>query len=163
MKVYITYDRYERDEWYNVYYISTSKKDSIKHCKEVDLVNFISCGPDDCHSFKLQEVEMTKEQYNQLMKWFDDDSVSLENYGEDSSDYFKFMFDLYDQTGVVGNKSVIISTDGCTDNIDIIHFYGKENRLDTTDDDVYYEVEEKLFSDETLYDEVLKKYINETY
>lgn len=162
MKVYITYDRYERDEWYNIYHVSTDRDESIKHCKEEDLVNFISYGPDDCHSFQLQEVEMTKKQYDTLMKWIEEDQ-SLENYGADSSDFFKFMVDLFDETGVVGNTSTIISTDGCSDNNDIVHFYGSQKGLDTEDDDVYYDLEEELFNDEDLYEKVLKDYINKTY
>lgn len=162
MKVYITYDRYERDEWYNICHVTTDRDESIKHCKEEDLVKFISYGPDDCHSFQLQEVEMTEEQYNTLMKWIEED-VSLENYGEESSDFFKFMVDLFDATGVAGNKSVIISTDGCSDNDDIVHYYGKKKGLNTSDDDVFYELQEELFNDEELYEKVLKEYIKANY
>lgn len=162
MKVYITYDRYERDEWYNIYHVSTDREESIKHCKEEDLFNFISYGPDDCHSFQLQEVEMTEEQYNTLMKWIEE-GQSLENYGESSSDLFKFMVDLFDKTGVAGDTSRIISTDGCSDNVDIVHYYGSQKGLDTKDDDIYYELEEELFDDEDLYKKVLKDYINKTY
>jgi hypothetical protein len=162
MKVYITYDRYERDEWYNIYHVSTDREESIRHCKEEDLVNFISYGPDDCHSFQLQEVEMTEEQYDTLMKWIEEEQ-SLENYGKESSDFFKFMVDLFDRTGVAGDTSRIISTDGCSDNADIVHYYGSQKGLDTKDDDVYYELEEELFDNEDLYKKVLKEYINATY
>ena len=162
MKVYITYDRYERDEWYNIYYVTTDKEESIKHCKEEDLIDFISYGPDDCHSFQIQEVEMTTEEYKQFNSWVDDDSQSLENYGDKSSDLFKKMYNYYDKLGEPGYE-VILSTDGCTDNVDLIHFYGTQNGLDTEDDEVYYEVQEELFNDEELYLKVLKDYINETY
>jgi hypothetical protein len=162
MKVYITYDRYERDEWYSIYHVTTDRDEAIKHCKEEDLVKFISYGPDDCHSFQLQEVEMTEEQYNTLMKWIEED-VSLENYGEGSSDFFKFMVDLFDATGVVGNKSVIISTDGCSDNDDIVHYYGSLKGLDTKDDNIYYDLSEELFNDEVLYEKILKDYIDKNY
>ena len=162
MKVYITYDRYERDEWYNMFYISTNKEDSIKHCKEIDLPDFISYGPDDCHSFQLQEVEMTKEQYDTFMKWVNEDQ-SLENYGSKSSELFKFMVDIFDETDVVGNVTTIISTDGCTDNVDIVHYYGNKKGLDTEDDEIFYDLETELFSDEKLYEKILKEYINDTY
>lgn len=162
MKVYITYDRYERDEWYNIYHISTGKDESIKHCKEKDLVDFISYGPDDCHSFQLQEVEMTEEQYKTLMKWIEEDQ-SLENYGDRSSDFFKFMVELFDETGDVEVLETIIFTDGCSDNVDIVHYYGNQKGLDTEDDDVYYDLSEELFDDEALYEKVLKDYINEIY
>jgi hypothetical protein len=165
MKVYITYDRYERNEWFNVFHISLDREESIKHCKEVDLVDFISYGPDDCHSFQLQEVEMTQEQYDQLMKWYTDDSSTLEDMGDESSDYYKFMCKVFDKVGLVGHEDeILISTDGCTDNVEIVYFYGKEQGLDIDeDDDEYYELEEELFDNEDLYTEVLKRYINETY
>lgn len=162
MKVYITYDRYERDEWYNIYFISLNRDESIRHCIEEDLVDFISYGPDDCHSFQLQEVEMTKEQYNNFMRCYNEDQ-SLENYGDESSELFKIMVDIFDETGVVGDVSTIISTDGCSDNVDIIHYYGNQKGLDTDDDDVYYDIEEELFNDDELYTKVLKDYIRDTY
>ena len=162
MKVYITYDRYERDEWYNIYNVTTDKEEAIRHCKEVDLPDFIGYGPDDCHSFQLQEVDMTPEEYEQFKSWVDDDSQSLENYGDRSSDLFKKMYDYYDKVDEPGYET-LISTDGCTDNVDIIHYYGNQNGLDTEDDDVYYEVQEELFNDEDLYTKVLKDYINNTY
>ncbi len=162
MKVYITYDRYERDEWYNIFYVSTDRDESIKHCLEVDLIDFISYGPDDCHSFQLQEVEMTNKQYEQFTKWIKEDQ-SLEDYGSKSSDLYKFMYNLYDESGVVGDTSTLISTDGCSDNVDIVHYYGNQLGLDTEDDDIYYEVQEKLYDDEELYTKVLKDYIKDTY
>ena len=162
MKVYITYDRYERDEWYNIYHITTDRDEAIKHCKEKDLFDFISYGPDDCHSFQLQEVEMTKEQYDTLTTWINE-KQNLEDCDKDSSDLFKFMVDLFDRTGVAGDKSRIISTDGCSDNDDIVHFYGGLKGLDTKDDDIYYDLSEELFNDEALYEKILKEYINKTY
>lgn len=163
MKVYITYDRYERDEWFSIYHISTSKPDSVKHCKEHDLFDFISYGPDDCHSFQLQEVVMTKKQYDQFMKWYTD-GQSLENYGSESSELFNFMVELFDQTGVVGSRSrVLVSTDGCSDNYEVVHYYGSSKGLDTYDDDIFYEVQEELSDDEKLYEKVLKDYINHNY
>jgi hypothetical protein len=92
MKVYICYDRYEHDEWYSVYSISTDRDETIRKCKEEDLPSFIEYGPDDCHSFQLVEVELTREQYEQLLKWDKDDTQSLE---DNSSDYYNFMYDLY--------------------------------------------------------------------
>jgi hypothetical protein len=162
MKVYITYDRYENDEWYNIYYVSTNERESIKHCLEKDLVDFISYGPDDCHSFQLQEVEMTKKQYDQFTKWIEEDQ-SLEDYGSKSSDLYNFMVELYDCTGVVDDTNTIISTDGCTDCVDVVHYYGNQLGLDTEDDEVYYEVQEKLYEDDELFDKILKEYIYYTY
>ena len=162
MKVYITYDRYERDEWFNIYYISTDRGESIKHCREQDLYDFISYGPDDCHSFQLQEVKMTKKEYDLFMKWYNENQ-SLENYGSGSSDLFKKMVDIFDSTGIVGDDSVLISTDGCSDYCEVIHYYGRQKGLDTSDDDIFYDLEEELMDDENLQDKVLKDYIKDTY
>jgi hypothetical protein len=162
MKVYIIYDRYERDEWFSIDYVGTDRNESIKKFKEECLPDFISYGPDDCHSYQLQEVEMTQEQYDTFTKWIKE-GQSLENYGRESSDLFKFMVNLYDETGVVGNTSVLLSTDGCSDYIDMIHFYGKSKGLDTEDDEVFEELQEELYNDEELYQKVLKKYIKKYY
>jgi hypothetical protein len=158
MKVYITYDRYERDEWFNIYYISTRKTDSIKHCREVDLYDFISYGPDDCHSFQLQVVEMTKEEFKLFLGWYTENQ-SLENYGEKSSLLFKKMVEIFDDS----NDTCLISTDGCSDYCDLIHYYGRKKGLDTSDDDIYYDVEEELMMDEDLRNRVLRDYIKHTY
>ena len=158
MKVYITYDRYERDEWFSIYHISTSKTESIKHCREQDLFDFISYGPDDCHSFQLQVVEMTKEEFKQFLSWYTENQ-SLENYGKDSSPLFKKMVDIFDDS----NDTCLISTDGCSDYVEVIHYYGRTKGLDTSDDDIYYDMEEELMKDENLQEKVLRDYIKDTY
>lgn len=45
MNVYVVFDRYERNEWINVFYVGTDREESIKHCKEIDLPNFLEYGP----------------------------------------------------------------------------------------------------------------------
>ena len=163
MKVYITYDRYERDEWYSIYNISLDREESIKHCKEVDLPSFLEYGPDDCHSFQLQEVEMTREEYDQFMKWYNEDQ-SLENYGDRSSDLFKKMVEIYDRP--MGNRDpqLIINTDGCSDFYDLLRYYGQMKGIDPEDfDDLEDDLQMELCDDEELYKKVLRQYINDTY
>jgi hypothetical protein len=162
MKVYIIYDRYEHDEWFSIDYVGTDREESIKKFKEECLPDFISYGPDDCHSYQLQEVDMDNNMYKMFMKWYEEDS-GPQNYGDRSSDLFKFMVNLYDESGVVGNTSVLYCTDGCSDSVDVVHFYGQSKGLDTGDDDVYYDLQEELFNDEDLYQKVLKKYIKKYY
>lgn len=162
MKVYITYDRYERNEWFNVYHISLDKDESIKHCKEKDLVDFISYGPDDCHDFQLQEVKMTKKQYEQLLKWDKDDTMSLEH---PDSPYYQFMCDVYD---CEYETETIISTDGCSDFYEIVTYYGVFYKGEDIEDfdcdsDNFDDYQEELCSDDDLFDKVLKEYINDTY
>lgn len=92
MKVYIIYDRYENDEWFRVDYIGLDKSESNKKFKEKYLPEFLEYGPDDCHLYQLQEVEMTTEQYEQLLKWYNDPKMSLE-----CGPYYDFMCDVYNK------------------------------------------------------------------
>jgi hypothetical protein len=173
MRVYICFDRYERDEWYNVFFIETDRGESIRKCKEETLPDFLNYGPDDCHSFQLVEVEMTKRDYNQLMKWFNDPTQSLENYSSNNSDYFNFMCELYDLTGCPENQGMIlISTDGCSDYTEIVRYYSvfyKNRDLEDVSDfewvfsDEYDEYYEELTSDDGLCEKVIKEYVQDTY
>jgi hypothetical protein len=106
--VYICFDRYEEDEWYNVFFISTDRDESIRKCKEETLPNFLDHGPDDCHSFQLVEVEMSEKDYDRLLKWNNDPNQTLENYGDESSDYFVWMYKLYSSW----NKKVLVEQKG---------------------------------------------------
>ncbi len=167
MKVYIVYDRYEHSEWFNVYSIGTDRDDMIRKCKEECLPDFLEYGPDDCHSFQLVEVELTKNKYEQLLKW--DDTQSLEYYGDESSDYYNFMYDLYNDQF---ETETIISTDGCSDFYEIIKYYSvmyKNKEVEEVDDidwlysDESEEFQEELFNDEELSRKVIREYILDTY
>jgi hypothetical protein len=164
MKVYITYDRYERDEWYSVYNIDTSLTRSLKKFKEKDLPDFLMYGPDDCHSFQLQRVEVTKKEYEQLLSWMKDDTQTLENYGDDSSDFYKFIYNIYDRIGESRYRDEVIrSTDGCSDIVELPHFYGQMSHQDTSDEDIYDELMDKLCDDEDLRNMVIKAYVRCNY
>ena len=169
MKVYICYDRYEHNEWFSVFYVGTDRDEAIRHCKEIDLPDFLNYGPDDCHSFQLEEVELTKKQYEQLLNWYNDNTQSLEDYGDESSDYYNFMYDLYNGKY---KTETIISTDGCSDLYEIVKYYSvfyknKEveevignNWLFTDECD---EFSEELTSNEELCKKVTKEYVRDTY
>jgi hypothetical protein len=164
MNVYITYDRYECSEWFNIYNIDTSVTRSLKKFRDIDLPSFLDYGPDDCHSFILQRVEMTKKEYEQVLSWMNDNNQSLENYGDKSSDLFRFMEDIYDRVGCVGyNDDIIRSTDGCSDICELPHFYGQMSHQDTSNDDVYDEIMDKLQEDDNLRRMVIKEYIRCNY
>jgi hypothetical protein len=173
MVVYICFDRYERDEWYNVFFIETDRDESIRKCKEETLPDFLNYGPDDCHSFLLVQVKMTKKDYNQLLKWNNDPNQKLENYGDKSSDYFKWLCDLYDQIGCVDNQDMIlISTDGCSDYSEIVRYYSvfyknkdieDVSEYDWVFSDEYDEYYEELTSDDELCEKVIKEYVRDTY
>jgi hypothetical protein len=169
MKVYICYDRYEHNEWFSVYSIGTDRDEMIRKCKEEDLPSFIEYGPDDCHSFQLVEVKLTKKQYEQLLKWDNDGTQSLESYGDKSSDYYNFMYDLYNDQY---ETETIISTDGCSDFYEIVKYYSvmyKNKDVEEVDDidwlysDECEEYQEELLNDEELSGKVIREYILDTY
>lgn len=173
MKVYICFDRYERDEWYNVFFISTDRDESIRKCKEETLPDFLNYGPDDCHSFQLVEVEMFKKDYDRLLKWGNDPDQKLENFGDKSSDYFKWMCELYDLIGCVDQQyMILISTDGCSDYTEIVRYYSvfyKNKDIEDVSDyewvfsDEYDEYYEELTGDDELCEKVIKEYVRDTY
>ena len=149
MNIYITYDRYEHDEWYYIHHIETNKKRAIKHFKEIDLPDFIAYGPDDCHSFQLQKVYMTKEQYNELLEVYEHGS---------EADIKEFMLPIYDEDEEFEVETLFF-TDGCSDNFELIEFYCQRLGIEADDDDAIDEAQQKLFNDEELYSKILKKYI----
>jgi hypothetical protein len=167
MKVYIIYDRYERNEWFSVDYIGTKKSESIKQFKEKCLPEFLEYGPDDCHSYQLQVVNLTKEQYEQLLEWDNDPNVSLE-----SGPYYDFMCEVYEQCYWSIGSNVLLSTDGCSDFYEIIKYYSvmyKNKDVEEVDDidwlssDECDEFQEELFNDEELSGKVIREYILDTY
>ena len=162
MKVYITYDRYERDEWYSIYHIGLDRDESIRHCKEEDLPKFLEYGPDDCHSYQLQVVNMTKKQYEQLLEWMKDENQTLENYGDESSDFFKFMCEVYDQ---MTYDDYLVYTDGCSDFYDILKFYGRLKGITPEDFEDYEDdlTEEFCELDDDLRLDIIRRYIHDMY
>jgi hypothetical protein len=165
MKVYICYDRYENNEWFNIYGVGTRKNEEIQKCKKEYLPKFISYGPDDCHSFQLQCVDMTTKEYDEFTNWIKEDQ-SLEYLGDDSSDLFKKMTEIYDHVGCTKYQNeILLSTDGCSDINDMVHNYGKRIGRDTQDENVYDEILEEIteMDEKDLYDKVLKQYIRNTY
>jgi hypothetical protein len=107
---------------------------------------------------------MTKKEYEQLKSWNDDPNQTLEDYGEKSSDFYKFMVSVFDRTGDPKYcDEVIRSTDGCSDVVELTHFYGLMSHQDTSDDYIYDEISERLSSDENFCDNVLKEYIRCNY
>jgi hypothetical protein len=153
MNVYIAYDRYERDEWYSIYNIETNKKIAIQHFKNKDLVDFISYGPDDCHSFQLQRVQLTKEEYKELLR------IEKEGTEEEVKDFLIKFYNEYEGYGV----ETLMSTDGCSDNAELLDCYCLMMGVDPEDDDTKYELSDKLYEDEELYLEILKKWIKQNY
>ena len=158
MNVYICYDRYERDEWYSVYHIETNKNRAIKHFREVDLIDFLSYGPDDCHSFVLQQVIMTAKQYHRLCYLVENEG----NHTCDTSDELKdLLISIYDESEF--DVYTLMSTDGCTDNFELLKFYCVVNGLDPENYDNINDAQDALYDDEDLYLIWLKRYIALNY
>lgn len=153
MNVYITYDRYEHDEWYSVYHIDTNKQKAIKHFLELDLVDFISYGPDDCHAFQLQKVIMSKKEYDKLCK--------LANSLHEEDELKEMLINIFDEREY--EVETIFSTDGCTDVWEMLDYYCDKLGVDKNDEDAKYEVQKKLWNDDNLFEEILKEYINVYY
>lgn len=171
MKVYITYDRYEHNEWFNVYYLSTDRNESYTHCIEEDLPSFLEYGPDDCHMFQLVEVEMTKKMYDMVKNWVD--TIGGCDGSEDDIGFYDFMCDLYSGEEEYSEvTSCILSTDGCSDHYEIVRYYSvfyKNREVEEVSDhdwlftDEYEDYYEELTSDEDLCTKVIKEYVRDTY
>lgn len=156
MKVYIIYDRYERDEWYQVYYIGLNRQESVKKFKEEELPSFLEYGPDDCHSFQLQEVKMTKEQYEHFMSL---NPIEHEIYYDENDELFNIMYDIYDS-----GEKVIFSTDGVTDNYEIFKLFMHLVYPKVEEgSDRYYDLQMEFYNSDEDYHAWMKVYINATY
>ena len=157
MNVYITFDRYEKDEWYSVYHVEKNREKAINHCKEVDLVDFISYGPDDCHSFQLVKVVMTRDEYHTFL--------SLVENPNESKELDSILYDIYHETGRYDVEE-IIQTDGCTDCFDVIKYYANSEEFDcdSNDEDERNDIaQERLLADDELFEKNLREYININY
>lgn len=159
MKIYLTYFRYDRDEDYSIYHIDLNKKNSIKHYKEEDLPHFLSMGPDDVSVLVLQEVEMSKSEFNTLLNLYQDSK-------DCDTELIDFMIPIYDRT------DNFICYDGCDTLYEIIDFfidsgkYNLDNYFDTSTidpDDLKEKVVDLLFEDDNLFDKVMKDYIDLNY
>ena len=162
MNVYITYDRYEHDEWYSVYHIETNKARAIKHFKEVDLIDFLAYGPDDCHSFQLQKVVLTKKEYLELIDLVENDARTEEELKD-------FLINIYDERDY--EVETLMSTDGCSDVWDIVKYYAEsytfkqncENYDNCDEDELLNIAQEQLFSNDELFAQIAKEYIKYNY
>ncbi len=68
MKVYVSYFRYDRDENYSIYDVSLDREKSIEKYQNELLPDFLSYGPDDVSYLILKEVELTKSDYDELIR-----------------------------------------------------------------------------------------------
>ena len=137
MKIYVTFDRYEHNEWASLYHLDTNKQRAIAHWKNEDVIHFLNYGPDDCHSLQLVKVDVPKEKYFIL---------------KDFKNCKDILFDIYN--GVYDVEEIFSANDDT--NFDILDYYCKKFGIS---EDEKYEVQEKLFEDDDLYFEIIKEYI----
>ena len=169
MNVYVIYDRYEHDEWYSVYAIETNKRRAIKKFKEECLPDFLAYGPDDCHSFQLQKVQMENKQYKRFCSLVENETSDLQN--PDNQELKDMLIAMFDEDfDMFYEFETIFSTDGCSDNVEVVDFYIANYEITDPDeseyddeDDYRYAVMEKLYNDNELYDEIIKEYIKINY
>ena len=157
MKIYLIYDRYEHDEWFSVYHVCKTKSE-VKKVYKQDLIDFISYGPDDCHSFQCMIVEdISKEEYELLKK---SENGNLTDSEEDQ--FNELMVRINDNCiwCQYPDTNCLFCTDGCSDNVDLVDYWIEYKGLDENDRD---QIEEDIYNDENLYHKVLKKYINHTF
>lgn len=165
MDVYITYDRYEHNEWFYVYHIDRDYDSAYKSLIEEDLPSFISYGPDDCHCFQMVKVSLSKNRYYQLRKW-----VNAENLDKEEQDKFDdFMIKVYNN---YFDCESISSTDGQSDFFEIIDEYcGAEPSEDDYDTEEEYEdalaeyenKKDELLADDEKFSEALRNHIANCY
>lgn len=119
----------------------------------MDLFDFISYGPDDCHSFQLQKVIMTRKEYERLR--------CLVEIPKDEPELEEILTNIFQEIDY--DVETIISTDGCTDLIEVLQYYCEKNGLDYDDYEVQAEAYEKLSSEDGLFEKTLKEYIKIAY
>lgn len=154
MKVYITYDRYEHNEWFYIYQVTHKLSEVIRDYKK-NLKDFISYGPDDCHSYQIQIVNLPKERIENLK--------TKDNYPIESGDDLYYLMEAIYKNCDFGpdTKNCLLQTDG-SDNFELVDFWIEENNLDPDEVD-RDELESEIFDNVDLYNEVLNKYIDKYY
>jgi hypothetical protein len=149
MKVYIIYDRYENDEWFSIYNICKSI-DEVRQVYKQSLLDFLGYGPDDCHSFQCQEVEVSNKVFKILKDYMD---TGESDYG------YKIMKSIFHS-----GSECLFWTDGCSDNIDVFGEYLDEYYPNVeAGTDEWYDLQAEFYSDPNLLETELKKYIDNHY
>lgn len=161
MIVYVTYFRYDRGETYSLYHIDRNKTSSIKHFKEEDLPNFLGYGPDDVSQLYLVKCKMDKSDYEFLKEWKDNSSVD-----EYDVEFYGIMEDLHD---TVDMDDILYSTTG-DENFEVLEYFCNNcnpsdylTDIPEDEDDLKYELQQVLFDNDSIYEKILKEYINRYY
>ena len=165
MDVYLTYDRYEHNEWFYVYHIDTNYDSAYKSLIEEDLFSFISYGPDDCHSFQMVKISVSRSTYYKLRKWVNADELD----GEEQDKFDKFMTKVYQN---YFDCESLVFTDGQSDFFEIVQkVCGEEPIEEDYDSEEEYEkalteyenLKDELYSVDEKFKEALRSHIANCY
>jgi hypothetical protein len=145
-KVFINFTSYDGNEWVVIHHVGTDMTESVQEFKK-NLKDYLSIGPDDCHSFNLIKVNLKNKDYDRLM------TITLQNeLDEDDLEFFTELEETYDFE--------YICYDDHSGNYEIVKLYCEDNSLDSEDDDVFEDVFELLMNDEKLYETYIDKYLD---
>jgi hypothetical protein len=161
MKVYVSYFRYDRNENYSIYDVSLDRDKSIEKYQNELLPDFLGYGPDDVSYLILKEVELTKSDYNELIR--------LSKIGKD---YVREVIDFMTTKVHEEDGEEIFYVNGDL-NWDILDFFMTSGLYDlddllgvdtsTLDEDELQELcQERLWYDEedNIFNSVLKDFLN---
>ena len=152
MKVYIIYDRYECNEFFSIYSICKTFK-QFKEVYKGDIQSFLEMGPDDCHTFIGQEINITKEQLQILENYMEDED-------NDDGTGFSLMEELYEQSN---DDNCLFVIDNSV-NYDVFdHYMLMEHPEVDEDTEEWDEYQEEFYDDNNLYETELEKYINDNF
>ena len=153
MKVYIIYDRYEHNEFITIYNISKSMKEFKKDYKD-EIRSFLEMGPDDCHTFVGQIVNVNDDQLEVLEDYWNSEDP------DDSHPGFNLMEEIWSKNS---SKNCLFMIDSY-DNTKVFEEYMSEQHPDIEEEtDEWYELEEEFYDNDTLYETELTKYIDRNY
>lgn len=145
-KVFINFTSYDGNEWVVIHHVGTDMTESVQEFKK-NLKDYLSMGPDDCHSFNLIKVNIKNKDYDRLM------TITLrEELNEDDLEFFTELEETYNFD--------YICYDDHSGNYEIVKLYCEDNSLDSEDDDVFEDVFELLMNDEKLYETYIDKYLD---
>ena len=164
MKIYLTYFRYDRGECYSIYNIETNLKRSLKHWTDEDLPDFLGYGPDDVSQLYLVRCDLTKSEV-QVIK----------DFMESDEEYNKDFWDLMEKIDDTGEEICCTSGDEVWSVVEFVCEYCRTYllynlmskyipNLNFNDkDELKEQVQEIIFNDDDLWDEILKIYIKTYY
>ena len=148
--VYVVYDRYERDEFYQIYSLSLRpQKKKWRECVR----DFLSFGPDDCHTLYVSRIVLDDDEYEKLTNYYvDSENGTLDEYDED---WIKFMSDhIY-----CNNREEQLYLFDISDIYEMGRFYLKDTGQNPDDEDELDSLIKKVFDDDKFFNYVSMEWL----